>query len=45
MPHTMAVSSDANDVYVGEIGPNRIWKFVDPGMTTTLIFTKKSMKY
>lgn len=26
-PHDVAVSSDGEAVYVGEIGPNRVWKF------------------
>lgn len=26
-PHDIAVSSDGETVYVGEIGPNRVWKF------------------
>lgn len=26
-PHDLAISADGNDVYVSEIGPNKIWKF------------------
>ena len=28
MPH--AVVSNGSDIYVGEIGPNRVWKFKHP---------------
>ena len=27
-PHDIAVSVDGNEVYVAEIGPNKLWKFV-----------------
>ena len=27
LPHDLAVSKDGNDIYVAEIGPNKLWKF------------------
>lgn len=27
-PHAVAVSRDGSAIYVSEIGPNRIWKFL-----------------
>lgn len=26
-PHAIAMSQDGRSLYVGEIGPNRVWKF------------------
>ena len=27
MPHDLDVTPDGDNVYVGEIGPNKVWKF------------------
>lgn len=41
MPHALAVSADGMSLFVGEIGPNRVWKFkiggsgAGAGMTMT----------
>lgn len=29
-PHDVTASQDANEVYVGELEPKKVWKFVDP---------------
>jgi len=37
-PHDLAVSYDGKEVYVVELNPHKVWKFVDSRFTKIIVF-------